>query len=127
MANEAIIRNRLQDPIDFICANANGIEKGAILELSDPRTASGAITCGVMVAGIAAREKIASDGRTTIPLFQQGVFDVVASGAIAVGNPVKLGLSNVVVAAIAANQGASGAIILGTALEEAAHGEVFQN
>src|SRR3990167_6811017 len=59
-------------PIPFICANATGIEQGTLLTLTDPFTASAnsAIVIGATVAGIAAAEKIASDGVLTVPVYR---------------------------------------------------------
>lgn len=124
MANEAIIRDRLQDPIGMACGNTNAIEKGAILSLIDPRVASGAFVEAANCAGIAAREKISGDGRTTVSVFQNGIFDVVASGSITIGSDVQMaGAANIVEAALS---GTSGRGIIGQALEAASDGETFQ-
>ena len=127
MANEALLRNRLEDPIDFTVADGTGIEKGALLKLTDPRTAVAATAATDAIAGIAAREKISGDGRTQLAVFRRGIFDMVASGAISVGNPVSswssTGAANVVHETPVT---ASGAAILGHALETAAEGETFQ-
>jgi len=128
----AVLRNRIGDPIDFTVADGTGIEKGAILELTDPRTAIAhtATTAGTILAptaGIAAREKVASDGRTQLACFRSGIFDCSASGAILVGAAVVAVEDNFVRQAVhlSAN-GASGAIIIGTALETATDFEMVQ-
>lgn len=125
MANEAALRVRTGNPIDFTCADGTGIEKGAVLKMTDPRTASLSDGDVDVVAGICAREKIASDGRTQIAVFREGIFDMVASGAIAVGAPVvtwsSSGGSNIVATAAVNAEN-----ILGTALETASEGETFQ-
>lgn len=124
MANEAQLRVRTDNPLDFTIADGAGIEKGAILELLDPLTASGAATANVALAGIAAREKVISDGRTRLAVFRRGVFDMLASGAIAVGKAVSsAGHDNYILQAPIT---ASGAAILGHALETAADGETIQ-
>ena len=125
MANEAILRVRLGDPIDFTVADGTAIPKGAICKMTDPRTAVLADGDADIVAGIAAREKIASDGRTQLAIFRSGIFDVVASGSITVGDAVvtcaSTGGANIVsTAAVNAEN------ILGTALETATDSEVFQ-
>jgi predicted RecA/RadA family phage recombinase len=123
MANEAIIRDRFQDAIDFTCADGTGIEKGAILKLTDPRTASLADGSGNEVAGVCAREKIASDGRTRVAVYRSGIFDMVASGAVAIGKGVTTaGTPSNTVKQAAVNE----ENILGMALEAASDGETFQ-
>lgn len=58
MAHEAILKFETELPIPFTVANGTGIEKGAVLKLTDPMTAI--ITSGDedQIAGIAAEEKI---------------------------------------------------------------------
>lgn len=128
MANEAILRDRFSNPIDMTCQDANGIEKGAFLQLFDPRIASGAPVgaSNFACAGICAREKIANDGRTQVAVFRDGIFDVRASGAISVGAPLGCAENNDVMAIKSLATIASGAQIIGHALETAADAEVFQ-
>lgn len=127
MANEAILRDRLDNPIDFTVADGTGIEKGALLKLTDPRTASLADGAGDVIAGIAAREKVASDGRTQLAVFRKGIFDMLASGAIAVGAPVMSAASTAAnTVKLATTAGISGACVIGHALETASDGEVIQ-
>jgi hypothetical protein len=127
MANEAILRygNEMLAQ-DYTCADGTGIEKGTLLKMTDPRTVIITSAAGDVCAGIAAREKIANDGRIRIAVLREGDFDMVASGAITVG-------SAVISAGVPANQvkaatfGAhSGAQIIGYALETAADQEVIQ-
>ena len=125
MANEAALRDRLGDPIDFTVADGTGIEKGALLTLTDPRTAS-AGTHKTACAGVAAREKVADDGRTQLAVFRTGIFDMVASGAIIAGEGVQLAGYNQVIKIAAGTQTASGAFYMGSALETAADGETIQ-
>lgn len=113
---------------DFTCADGTGIEKGTVLKLSDPRTVA-AVSSGEgnPIAGIAAREKVADDGRTRIPVYRKGDFDMYASGAITVGDSViSKGGDNEVCACNAVTTGASGAAIIGYALETASDGETIQ-
>lgn len=125
MANEAILRERFENAMDFTVADGTGIEKGALCALTDPRTAILVSSSTQPLAGIAAREKIASDGRTQLALYRRGVFDMVASGAIRIGAAVAS-------AGTPANQvleagvTASGACVLGYALETASDGETIQ-
>lgn len=99
MANEAVIVELLGDRGDvmqYIVADGTAIAKGAILQLTDNRTAAASADDKVC-AGIAASEKVASDGQTTIGCYTNGIFDLVDSGAAgAVGTNVVLGGVNVV-------------------------------
>ena len=61
-------------PIPFTVANATAIAKGDILQLTDPMTASLVSGDGQAVAGIAAEDKIANDGRTSIGVYREGIF-----------------------------------------------------
>jgi hypothetical protein len=111
---------------DYTCADGTGIEKGTLLKLTDPRTVIITSAAGDRIAGVAAREKIANDGRTRIAVLRQGDFDMVASGAITVGDPVQsAGVpANTVMTAVAG--GVSGCSIIGYALETASDAEVIQ-
>ena len=97
MANEAILRTRFSDPVDFTCADGVAIPKGTVLQLTDPRTVSASSADNEIFAGICARDKIASDGRVTVPVFVDGIFDITlaAAGATAVGHQVNITGANV--------------------------------
>ena len=127
MANEAVLRyneNYTGAIQDYTVADGAGIEKGTVCALTDARTAVAASTSGQPVAGIAAREKIANDGRTRLGLYRKGDFDMVASGAITVGFPVSTQAgANYVKQALSTE---SGAAIIGYALETASDGETIQ-
>ena len=88
MANEAVIIELLGnkgDPVRYTCASGTAIVKGEILKFSDPRTAAIANTSGSFFAGIAAADKQATDQSTTVSAYTNGIFDLIASGAIGVG------------------------------------------
>ena len=82
MTNEAVLIVELECPIGFTCADGTGIEKGAILMLSDPMTAALATGDEDFIAGIAAEEKIANDGKTKISVYRSGIFRVLAGAAV---------------------------------------------
>jgi len=129
MANEAIWRDNLgETPIDFTVADGTGIEKGALCKLTDPRTAALSDTLGEPIAGIAAREKIANNTITRLAFHRKGIFDMVASGAITVGEPVTTAADanypNTV--RVALESAISGAAVIGHSLETASDGEVVQ-
>ena len=127
MANEAILRDDLGiNPLNFTVADGTGIEKGTICKLTDPRTASAATGTGDVFAGIARREKIASDGRTQLGLYTHGIFDmkVNAGAAVTLGATVTTSGANLIrdatEAEIAAGKG------IGKALETGAASETIQ-
>ena len=125
MANEAVLIVETERPVNFTCADGAGIEKGAILKMTDPMTAVLADGDGDIVAGIAAEEKIASDGKTKIAVFRAGIFRVLAGAAgitvgLALDTHASTGAANEVAAA-PAGAGHS----LGYALETAGDTETF--
>lgn len=128
MANEAVLKERHSHPSDFTVADATAITKGAILKMTDPRTAAIGTNGPVAVAGIAARDKVASDGRTRLAVYTDGIFDVYLSGACAIGDPLMISAlattyPNYVEAA---GITASGAFTIGYALETGTNGEVIE-
>lgn len=124
MANEAILRELIDKPLDFTVADGTSITKGTLCKLTDPRTAIAVSAAADPIAGIAAADKIASDARTRLGMYRRGVFDMVASGAIPIGSAVQAaGVLNEVKTAAPTS---SGATIIGYALETASDLEVFQ-
>jgi len=86
MANECTLVFETQTPIPMTCADGAGIEKGAILKMSDLMTVALADGDGDIVAGIAAEEKIASDGKVKIGVYRGGIFKGYAgTGGVTVG------------------------------------------
>lgn len=81
MALEATLIYEMSAPIPFTCADGTGIAKGSILKIADPATVS--VTAGDTdaVIGIAAEEKIASDGKTKIAVYTSGIFKAYAGAA----------------------------------------------
>ena len=121
MANEWVLIHETELPIPFTVANATGIEKGAVLKMTDPLTAVASDGANDVFAGIASTEKIASDGVTKLGLYRGGIFKVVASGAITVGNAVTTkGSANLVLVAAVNDEN-----VIGIALETAAEAESF--
>jgi len=121
MANEATLIFETGLPIPFTVSESTGIEKGSLLKMTDPMTAI--INSGVedIVAGVAAAEKIASDGHTKLSVYREGIFKVLGSGAITVGDSVILAAAaNTVVTAAVNSED-----IFGTALETATDGETL--
>lgn len=89
MANEAVIVELLGDggdPIDFTVADATGIEKGTLMSGADARTAISGVAPVNGFVGIAAAEKVASDGQTRLACYTKGIFDLVTDTAVNAGD-----------------------------------------
>lgn len=86
MANEAKLKRWSEYPYDMTVADGTGIEKGAVLKATDNNTAAAADGTNDIVAGIAAREKIASDGRTQLSVYKKGRFHMYLSGSCSTGD-----------------------------------------
>ena len=126
MANEAALRLKLDEACPFTCADGTGIAKGALLKLTDPRTAIISSAAADKIAGICAREKVASDGRTECDVYRRGWFDMSCSGSVNIGDPVVAADTSVYPNFVgAAAITASGANIIGHALEAGTNGEVI--
>lgn len=125
MANEAVIIELLGNAgevMSWTVADGAAIAKGTILKISsDPRTAAASAGADKF-AGIAAAEKVLSDGSVTLGAYTKGVFDLKATGAITLGTLVSLSGANLVKAATATE--VEGGQIVGKCLETAADAEV---
>ena len=81
MANEAAIIELLGnkgDPIRYTVADATAIPKGSLLELDADRRVIVATSGTAPFVGIAAFEKVANDGTTTISAYTNGIFNCVS-------------------------------------------------
>lgn len=84
MAAELVIIELLGhggDPISYTVADGTGIAKGTLLQLTDPRTASAHSGADQPIVGVAAAEKVASDGQTRLAVYTRGIFDITAAAA----------------------------------------------
>jgi len=98
MANEAQLRDRFSDPIDFTWWNdALGATKGTILRLSGSRVVAAATADNHPFIGILARDKIANDGRTQVSVYTDGIFDMYfdSDTVLAAGSEVTLSGANI--------------------------------
>lgn len=125
MANEAIIVELLGDsnkpgnPVRYTVADGVGIAKGTLMKLSgDPRTIEANAGDGDIFVGIAAEEKVASDGKTSMAVYTKGIFTLqeTNAGEIAFGSYVKTDGANMIATADEAGAQASKEIV-GMALE----------
>lgn len=125
MALECTLVYEQSLPIPYTCADGTAIPKGSLLKITDPMTV--AITSGDTdaIIGIAAEEKIASDGKTTIGVYTTGIFKGFAGAAgVTVGlgiiSDTGTGAANELV-----NADVNSENIVGRALETAADTESF--
>lgn len=129
MANEAVIIELLGnggDPVSYTVADGTTIEKGTVLELTDPRTAKKVSGAGVVIAGIAAAEKVANDGQTRLAVYTNGIFELTCggSGTATLGTYVRsAGSDNTITVATTLDQ-ETGKVI-GRALETGSNNEVI--
>lgn len=125
MALECTLIYETEKPIPFTVADGTGIEKGAVLKLTDPMTAATTTGDGDACAGIAAGEKIASDGRTKLEVYRGGIFRGFAGAAgVTAGHSIQTdtgtGAANELV-----NTDVNTENVVGIALETATDGESF--
>lgn len=128
MANEAtIIELSGMNPINFTVADGTSISKGTLCKLSGDHTASASSAADVF-AGIAAADKVANDGSTTLALYTPGqgnIFDLTnATSAITLGGICSLSGANLIKQALEAEM-VTGAVV-GKVLEAAATSEVVR-
>ena len=91
MADEAIIVELLGDkgdPIRYTCADGGAIPKGTLMVLTSPRTVIVHAAVDTPFVGIAAQEKVASDGQTSIPVYTNGIFQLTVKNG---GTPATIG------------------------------------
>lgn len=126
MTNEAVLKVETHIPVNFTCSTLTTIEKGAILKMTSPMTASLADGDNDIVAGIAQSEKLAAEtSQDSVAVYRGGIFRVtisMPSGSIADGDAVitagSTGGANYVAKAVTNQEN-----ILGIMLENGADGE----
>ena len=125
MANEALLRDRFSDPVDFTCYDTPGMEKGTILKLSGSRHVGATSADNDVAIGILAREKISGDGRTQVPVYLDGIFDCYVLGGAAAGDDLVLSGANILKKFTTLDD--ESGYVIGKALEAAdTAGEVIQ-
>ncbi len=80
MANEAVIIELFNGgkPMKYTVQDAVPIPKGSLLIMDADRRVIVAATDNAPFVGVAAFEKVASDGTTEITAYQDGIFDMVS-------------------------------------------------
>lgn len=81
MADEIILKVRTENPIDFTVADGTAIPKGSMCKMTNGRVAILSDGDTDIVAGVCARDKIASDGRTQNAMFRGGICEGTAGVA----------------------------------------------
>ena len=81
MARETTLQVEMDLPVTFRCANGTAIPKGSILEVIDNGFVQIVNGDTDSVAGVAAEEKVANDGKTSIGVYQSGRFRGYAGAA----------------------------------------------
>lgn len=110
----------------YTVADGVAIDKGTYLKLSGDRTAAASTGTGDIFVGFANADKEASDGATSLTANKGAICELVASGAIGLGQYVKTAApGNYVMAADDDDVKSSYAIIVGRANEAASDGETI--
>lgn len=78
------------NPIEMTCAESTSIDKGTLLQLTNPRTASAASAANQDFGGVASMDKLAGDGSTKISVYTYGIFEFTAGEAISTGANVRI-------------------------------------
>ncbi len=92
MANEAVQVEGPYEVHDFTVSESVLIEKNTLCQLTSPRTASASSAVDKW-AGIAATEKVASNGKTELGLFTTGTFLLTATADATIQEGVIVALS----------------------------------
>ena len=126
MADECVLIEEWRPPTSYTCADGTGIEKGALLILTDPATVATTTGDTDAIVGIAAAEKIASNGQTKIAVHNTGKWKGTAgvagvtAGMAIISDTSTSSANRMVVADVNSEH------IVGYALETATSGETFQ-
>ena len=125
MALECVLIHETEIPIPMTVADGVAITKGSVLVLSDLNTAATTTGDTDACAGIAAEDKVASDGKTKLGVYKRGIFKGFAGAAgVTVGKGLitdtATGAANELV-----NADVNSENIVGRALETAADTESF--
>jgi len=132
MAREAILRDtKILVSRRYICATSTGIAKGTYLKLSGDQTALASTGTGDLFLGFAHADVNKStdtnfNTETSVTADKGGVYELVASGAILLGNYVKTcSPGNYVMACSQSDMTSSMAIVIGKALEDGSNAETI--
>ncbi len=125
MADECVLIYETNAPIAFTCADGATIEKGALLMLTSPNTVATTTGDTDAIVGIAAEEKIISNGHLKIGVYPKGTFKGTAgvagvtAGMAIISDTATSSVNRLVVADVNSEH------IVGRALETATTGQTF--
>ncbi len=120
MSNEAVLKVETHIPVNFTCSTLATIEKGAIVKMTNPMTASLSASANQIVAGIVQSEKLAAEtSQNSVAVYRGGIFRVTCSGTCNIGKGVVTAISANHVQEATANQ----ENILGIMLETGTEGQ----
>lgn len=98
MANEAVIIELIEGGVPITFTSSGAIPKGSIMYVDDPRTAIISAADNDPFCGIAAHE---NTDETTIACYTKGIFDILTSAAVTVGEKVSISGVNTVTKVVA--------------------------
>ena len=133
MANEAVLRdNNILVKRRYTCATSTGIPKGTYLKNAEPHTASastgtGDKFCGFAHADVNQSTDTAFNTETSVTADKGAMYELLASGSIAVNAYVKTAAPGIIVMQVATTDlsDMSYGIIVGIARETASDGETI--
>lgn len=127
MANEAILRDRFSDPVDFTCYDTPGMLKGTLLKLSGARLVGACSADNDVFIGVLARDKISGDGRTQVPVYVDGIFDMYCdANVVAITPGVQVTISGANIIKIYTTLDEEKGYVVGRALEAGVAGSYGQ-
>lgn len=126
MADEAVMLYEEGLPVPKTCADGTGINKGALLILTDPDTVATTTGDTDAIIGVAAEEKIASNGMTSIGVYETGTFVGTAGVAGVTAGQAIISDTATSSANRLVNADVNSEHIVGIALETATSGQTFR-
>ena len=119
-------QNNDGNPISYVIASSATIAKGDFLKFSDDGTVAFGSDLTTPTAGVAIMQKTA-DFSTRISVWTYGKFKCLASGAIALGSPIRAdGANTVSSCALMASGAASGAQVIGYSIGAYSNGDTCE-
>lgn len=131
MTREAVLRdNKVLTSRRYTCATGTAIPKGTYLKGTDPHTASASTGTGDFFVGFAHADVNSStdtnfNTETSITADKGGIYELVASTAITVGDLVVTAAPGNYVKPVTNENVASKGLVIGVALETASVGETI--
>ena len=128
MSAEGVLLNRDDDIRYVTVADGTAITKGTLIVLSsDPNTGIAHSGINQVPLGILVEDKVASDGQTLVGIRVRGDYDMVADGAIVLGELLEPGAAvNDVITLRTTISSGSLRLVLGRCLETASDNEVVR-